>query len=260
MYASQEERLILFWFDRKSLPKQVPSCLEVRCGPSELEVVHVQNHVQLKLGVKVRRGPLRANGQKTHRTYMLITVLLPKGSAIWMAIQRLLQTHNWLQHVRPSRIADFGRQANPTVVPFQVGLDVCLLRVRDLGLVAWHAAVAVTCTRGIHRRGCVPHVLEDRGLPVLVHNTVPLEHDTSFELPGRMVGREFGILFDTNAEQVTKLNLCLLAQCFGRHVTPFAHGINIPHAFVDETLPLAVHRCLGSGSARDLNLVDRTGN
>ena len=109
----------------------------------------------------------------------------------------------------------------------------------------------------LHSRGTGAKVLEDRGLPVLIGHTIPLEHDSSLELPFGMPFRELGVLFDAYPKEVAEVNFDPLPNSFICDVGPFAHHYLIPHVFVAKSIPFCLHGCSSLWSAKDFRFTHR---
>ena len=68
-----------------------------------------------------------------------------------------------------------------------------------------------------------PHVVEQRNVPVLVSDTVALEHDTAFKLSARVVRGQLGVLLNSDTEDVAEMDFLSGGTSFSSHVVPLTN-------------------------------------
>ena len=186
--------------------EQFPTRRQVVRRSGKLEIIDIHNQVKLELRMKITRSPLLTDRSETDFPHLLITMILPKCSAVRMAVKSHDKGNNRLAILGPRRRAGLRREANPTRCSGKFRLDVSLFSVGNLDIVPRGTPVEVRRFRSLHRRRTAPQVLEHSSLPILVNNSIPLENNTPFELSLRMAVGQLSILFNTNGEKISKVN------------------------------------------------------
>ena len=96
-----------------------------------------------------------------------------------------------------------------------------------------HATVAIGSTASFHSSGGATEDLEYSRLPILVHDAVALEDNTTLVLASRGALGELSILEHADPEDVAEVNSLLFSARFGRHVVPFLHRVDVPDLLLE---------------------------
>ena len=89
-------------------PDQVPSSLEIVGWPAQLEIVHVDDQVELQLGMPEATSPARYR-DKTCLTEVRLAVFFPVPAAVGMTVQREHQRAHGIVYTLPAFWPLFAR-------------------------------------------------------------------------------------------------------------------------------------------------------
>ena len=142
---------------------------------------------------------------KTQRKNMILTVLFPKSARVRMPIQRQHQRADRVLHPLPRLWPLLFWQPDKSRNTLKCGLCVSLFGIRLLSIISREHAIEVSELTRLHSGRRARKVLKQCDIIILIPNIIALEHNSPFELPGRVALGQLGTLFHNDVKNSTNM-------------------------------------------------------
>ncbi len=141
-------------------------------------------------------------------------MLLPVAAGIRMAVQTKNERAHWINiqwlgsvsTSKPTCWPSVAWKGDPSLSASKKRLAVGLFRVRLFAGNAREQAVEVARIAGFHCCRAATKLLEDRSLPVLIANVVPLEDVPALAFSVLVANRKLAAFFDSNSEDLAEVH------------------------------------------------------